>query len=419
MSRRTTLVFGLPLFVALFHCNALLGIEDASVVEGPGGAAGEGGVSGVGGGGGTGGATAGRGGAGTGGRGGEAGADPGVKVQVAAGAEHTCAWVQGGKAYCWGDHLYGQLGNGGPLGKSAGPVPVLDAKGVPLTGFRQLDLGGRHTCALRDDETVLCWGLNGQGQAAADPALVSQALEPTPLRDTDGVNPLQNVKQIALGDAHGCALLDNGSVACWGDNAFGQLGRGEGPASYVAKIVLDDVGEVLSGVQDIAAGDFFSCARTAAGTLYCWGSNNFGQIGAAFPLGAIAYNATPYFDSSSNGIQNATAFALGGFHACAIFAGGRVRCWGSDESGQLGNGPGTGGAAGAAGAGGAVPRLAAVDPVKVLDATGAELTGALSLSLGAQHSCALLAGGVARCWGRNGSGELGDGTVDVTPGARP
>lgn len=425
MSRRTTLVFGLPLFLALAHCNALFGIDDASLVEGAGGGpagagsggqpqAGTSGVGGVGGVGGLGGS------GGAGGRSGQGGADPAEKVQIAAGAEHTCAWAPGSSAYCWGEDLYGQLGSGPPLARSEKPVIVRDALNKPLANFSQLELGGRHTCALLLDKTVLCWGSNGQGQAAADPSLFPSSVLSTPLRGADGITTLGDVQQIALGDSHGCARLGDGSVACWGDNSFGQIGQGDVPTpSYVARTVLDDTEKPLADVQDLAAGDFFTCARTSKGALYCWGSNTFGQLGAAAPPGQTG-RATLFLDTNGQGFETATAFALGGFHGCAIATAGRVFCWGSDESGQLGGPLGTGGAGGAGGV--TNPRLGArrgAEPVQVLDAAGGKLEGVLALALGAQHSCGVKAGGTVYCWGRNGSGELGNGTTGQASGARP
>jgi alpha-tubulin suppressor-like RCC1 family protein len=420
MPRRPSLALPLPLLVALLGCNALFGIEDATVRGGAGGGAGgSSGAAGSGGASAGAGGSAGQGGAGGGsaGKAGAGGVAPPL-AQVAAGAEHTCAWLPGGTVQCWGAGSYGQLGNR-IVEKSERPTTVLDAAGNALTGIARVELGNRHSCALDGEGGVLCWGENSSGQVGAPANMGGMAALPAPTRVNDAAGmPLRDVLQIAVGDAHACALLASGTVACWGRNDFGQLGSA-GDQTHLARLVTDQAtGDALADVRAIAAGDIFNCALTDQGKLLCWGSNNFGQLGAT-GVGSFSAGAQLFVDSTNAELDGIEELALGGFHGCARLAGGRVRCWGSDDASQLGGPLGAGGAGGD-GAGGA-PRASPgphPDPVPVSNAAGGELTAALGLSLGTRHSCALFDGGFVRCWGQNASAELGDGTTVESIGAR-
>ncbi|HEU4407123.1 MAG TPA: hypothetical protein VFS43_17775 [Polyangiaceae bacterium] len=150
----------------------------------------------------------------------------------------------------------------------------------------------------------------------------------------------------------------------------------------------------VSVVNQIAAGTDHSCALVNGGDVRCWGRNDFGQLGD----GTTTYRFTPVAMLASPGgppLAGVQALALGGDHGCALLGGGDVRCWGRNDSGQLGDGTETD----------------RPTPVAVLQAPGGPpLTGAQALALGDTHSCAWMSGGDVRCWGLNGSAQLGDGT---------
>src|ERR1700694_248254 len=191
----------------------------------------------------------------------------GGATAVQAGGAHSCALMSDGGVTCWGENGSGQLGNsttvemhtpgvvcetGPPIaGVTSGapsccPVVMLGAPAgiiiqpcTPLTGVAAVATGDAHTCALMQDGTVKCWGDNGSGQLGHGPALNSPlpanvcASGPiilgsagTPGARIPLCGPLSSVATIAAGDAHTCALLDNGTVKCWGANASGQLGNG-------------------------------------------------------------------------------------------------------------------------------------------------------------------------------------------------
>jgi alpha-tubulin suppressor-like RCC1 family protein len=175
----------------------------------------------------------------------------------------------------------------------------------------------------------------------------------------------------------------------------------------------------LSGATHVAAGAEHSCALVAGGEVKCWGRNDLGQLGDGAKAKRPAQKrpgepAMSVMNAPSAGapvvvagLEDALGVTLGGRHACALRPGGRLVCWGEDDAGQLGGGgssspPPKPGARPAP-----PPKLAAVVGVK----------GAIGLALGAQFGCALLGDGTARCWGDNGSGQLGDGTT--TPSSAP
>jgi alpha-tubulin suppressor-like RCC1 family protein/uncharacterized protein YjbI with pentapeptide repeats len=199
-------------------------------------------------------------------------------------------------------------------------------------------------------------------------------------------------RKIAAGAAHACALLSGGTVQCWGDNAFGQLGNGTTTSSSTPVAVTG-----LSGATAIAAapGSYHTCALLSDGTVQCWGANTSSIYGQTGQLG----NGT-FTDSSTpvvvSGLSGATAIAVGSYHTCALLSGGTVQCWGNNSSGQLGNGNTTNSSI----------------PVPV---TG--LSGATAIAVGHLHTCALLSGGTVQCWGYNGYGQLGNGlaTDSFTP----
>jgi alpha-tubulin suppressor-like RCC1 family protein len=187
---------------------------------------------------------------------------------------------------------------------------------------------------------------------------------------------------VSLGAQHTCAITDAGTVQCWGDNAFGQLGTGDRLTSTTPRLV-----EQLSGVVELAAGYSHTCALVHGGSVRCWGLNGSGQLG----VGSVADHDTPQTVPGLTGVKHV---ASGGFHTCALLAPGTVSCWGQDGSGQLGDGsPGD-----LAMSPQPVSGLPAGDPV--VDITAGEF-----------HTCAVTDAGHLWCWGHNGFGQLGNNTL--------
>jgi alpha-tubulin suppressor-like RCC1 family protein/lysophospholipase L1-like esterase len=296
----------------------------------------------------------------------------GVK-QIDAGAYHTCARTTGAQIQCWGDNLYGQLGDGTTTDHtSATTVPG-------LTGVSQITAGTVDTCALLAAGTVRCWGYNGGGQLG-DGTTTDRA---TPV-DVVG---LTNVTEITAGTQHTCALLGDGRVACWGFNEFGELGDGTSTLRQLTAVIVQG----LSDVTHITAGADHTCALTRDGQVLCWGHNSFGELGD----GTQTNRTTPV---KVSGLSGVTQVAAGQEHTCARLANGQVSCWGLNEFGELGDGTTTN------------RQL----PVTVSDLIGvvriAAGGGAGPESRGFGHTCAVLASGQLRCWGFGGLGQLGDGT---------
>jgi alpha-tubulin suppressor-like RCC1 family protein len=186
--------------------------------------------------------------------------------------------------------------------------------------------------------------------------------------------------KVATGYEFTCAILMNGSVACWGLNRDGQLGQSSVPYS-ARPIAVPGV----NGATAIAAGYSHACAVVGGGSVRCWGGNSAGQLGSSLGTAGGPFTVTD--------LGSATAIAAGGRHSCVIVAGGSARCWGDNTSGQLGNDSLTGSAV----------------PVPV-----ANLSGVRALAAGEQHSCAVVGSGSVRCWGSNSWGQLGNGQTNTS-----
>lgn len=297
-------------------------------------------------------------------------------IALSAGYTHTCALTNGGGVKCWGRNISGQLGNGGTAYST---VPV-DVAGL-TSGVIAISAGYAHTCAVTSSGGVKCWGWNAAGQLGDGNTTYS----PLPV-DVIGLN--SPVVGIAVGADHSCALTSSGAVACWGANDRGQLGNGTLMASG-APVAVNALGDVVTA---LAAGDQHNCALLNSGVVTCWGNNVDGQLG----------NGSTASDSSLpvavQGLaSDMRAISTGERHTCALNNSGGVACWGSNGSGQLGDGSVIGKTA----------------PVVV----NGLASGAIAIATGAFHTCALTNVGGVKCWGRNSEGQLGDGaTTDrLTP----
>ncbi len=284
---------------------------------------------------------------------------------VAAGGEFSCALLAGGTVRCWGENGLHQLGDGTTVNRLA---PVTS---VALEGVVAIAAGGRHACALLAGGTLRCWGANDYGQLGS--GWGGSSAEPL------AVEGISNAVSIAAGGMHTCAVLQTGEIRCWGNNDFGSLGNGSRYHS-ATPVSVSGIGTAVA----ISAGFQHTCAVLGDGTARCWG---YGTLGDGVDWWTRQWSTRPVVVS---GLTGATAIGAGHDTACAIVAGGAVRCWGSGADGEMGDGS-TG---------------VAVTPVTV-----SGVSGAVSLAVGGHHACVALAGGSVRCWGRNRDGQLGDGTT--------
>ena len=285
-------------------------------------------------------------------------------IAVTSGFAHTCALRTDGSVVCWGKNWYGALGNGTTLSSS---VPVLvSGLGGPAIA---ISAGDDHTCALLRGGTVRCWGYNASGQVGD--GTTTNRTTATPVMGLSGI------EAIAAGGYHTCALLSSGPVRCWGANDSGQLGNGTMTASSTSVPVTD----LSSGVAAIASGPTNTCAVLDGGSVRCWGDNRFGQLGT----GTLTPSSTPVAVST---LADAVRVDIALAHACALRRSGRLSCWGNNSTGQLGIGT----------------TVDSPRPVAV-----ASLSDVVDISVGQSHACAVVSSGAVHCWGAGG-GRLGTGT---------
>ena len=321
-----------------------------------------------------------------------------VATQVSAGGFQTCALRSDGTVECWGSDSSGQLGNGNPLTNSSTPVIVSG-----LTNVTQIAAGKYHTCALRNDGTVWCWGENAYGQLGNNSTTDSST--PAEVRGVGGTGYLTGVTEIDADGQFTCARINDGTVRCWGHDQAGQLGIGStnnNAHSTPATVVGVGGSGTLTGVNSITTGANHACALLSSGGVDCWGLNDHGQLGnntmtnSDRPVQVVGAGGTGYLGS-------VTQVSGGRMHVCALLSDGSAYCWGRAKSGELGDGVSDHGTTSADG------YDVSLVPVPV---TG--ISTATQVSAGEYHSCALLQDGTAQCWGAAAFGQIGDGTTADT-----
>ena len=322
-----------------------------------------------------------------------------VTPQVAIGVGHSCALRSDGTVWCWGSNGFGQLGDGTTTDRLHPVQVVLAPGGAPLTGVTRISARFEHTCALLDDGTMRCWGAGSLGRLG-DGGTADSAVPVTVVVAAGGA-PLSNITRIAAGGQHTCAVLGDGTVRCWGLNSSGELGIGTTGTSATpvlsptAVVGLDGAG-TLGGVSDVTAGQVHTCALLADEKARCWGFGGSGRLGDGTtttsdrPVRVLASGTEAASPVELGGI---TALSAGGAHTCALTKpdAGTVRCWGSNGFGQTGDGGTTN----------------LLNPYIGVSATASG--GISSVAAGTEHTCALYADDLVRCWGRGGAGQLGDG----------
>jgi alpha-tubulin suppressor-like RCC1 family protein len=240
-------------------------------------------------------------------------------IAISAGAAHTCAIRRTGlTVVCWGSDSEGQLGRG----RSGGTQIVNVTTPVAVTGLTNvisLATGGDHSCAVVQGGQTFCWGANGFGQLG-DNSLIRKTA-PQALT-------LANASSIVAGQSHTCAIVGaTQTIQCWGDNRYGQLGNSSAGAGSSVPVTV--TGSLATQNRALASSMAYSCALRNDGTVACWGDDR-----ATFGTAAtIVVEPT-----AIAGVTNANAVAAGTGHGCALQTWGDVLCWGSNGNARLGRG---------------------------------------------------------------------------------
>lgn len=332
--------------------------------------------------------------------------------QVSVGGSFTCALLNDDTMKCWGYNSVGQLGIGTTVNKK---IPTL----VPgLSNIKEIVIGTGHACVVLNDKTLKCWGSNSSGQLGDETTI--NRLSPV------SIIAVSDVELLTLGSEHTCAVLTDANVKCWGEEDHGRLG------DLVTQAVVPTSIDSLNGlgITQIEAGRYFGCAMLNDGTVKCWGANYWDQLGdgtqkeATTPVsvvgGTSATQISTYQDhtcalinngtvkcwgdgwyptgnssivagdrTTVTGVSDAVQVSLGVDHSCALLSDETVKCWGSNSYGELGNGTNTGSSTATV--------VTNLDHVKQISAAG-------------NRTCALLNDGTVKCWGTYTSGLYADST---------
>lgn len=249
-------------------------------------------------------------------------------TQLSAGKQHTCAKFPNGSVKCWGDNTFGQLGDGTTNEQTSVPLATVNL-GTGRTAT-QVQILGRHTCAILDNGDLACWGQNHKGQLGN--GTTTSVLSPTKVNVGTG----RTVKQLALGPAYTCVILDNDTVKCWGQNTNGELGNGTTTDLTSPPTNPVDLGSGRTA-KSISAGASHVCAILDNDKVKCWGLNYFGEIGIGGSTGPNVKITTPLSTTINLGSgRTAKQVEAGSMSTCALLDNDMVKCWGRDNHGFLG-----------------------------------------------------------------------------------
>jgi alpha-tubulin suppressor-like RCC1 family protein len=298
-------------------------------------------------------------------------------IDISAGENHTCVLDSNGKAYCWGNNSVGQLGNGSTE-SSMSPVAVSED-----LRFESISVGSDHACGITVDNDAYCWGRGRYGRLGNGSS--ENSLVPT------AVSGSLSFESVNAGLAHTCGITTDGDAFCWGRGEDGILGNNSIESSLVPVPVSG--GLTFSSIDP---GSATTCGVTTKGDAYCWGAGDFGSL-LAQADGDGEGKIAPGLVAGEFKFQP-TSISVGLDHACAITTSDKAVCWGRGRYGKLGIGSG--------------------DGLGVLEnlTTPREVNGDTSFVLiatGVFQTCGIATDGKAYCWGRNGSGQLGDGTTTM------
>jgi alpha-tubulin suppressor-like RCC1 family protein len=250
-------------------------------------------------------------------------------VSAAIGSDHSCALLADQTVKCWGDNVDGAIGNGDPCSSgSCSGVPattVLVAAGTPLDQVRSIFSGAFHTCALKNDGSVWCWGYNAKGQLGNGTTVAGRYA----IRSN-----FPSALDVMTGSQFTCVRATDNALWCAGYNEYGGFGSDPPTPDPVAPNPTPIKSLTFaSPLVALAAGTYNACAivssvQSSSNVVQCWGDNWTGQLGN----GSVDSSLSPV---SATGMNNVTEIAAGSTHTCAVRAG-AVYCWGNNDAGQIG-----------------------------------------------------------------------------------
>jgi prepilin-type N-terminal cleavage/methylation domain-containing protein len=315
----------------------------------------------------------------------EAGNCPKVWKQISSTGNHSCGIASDNKAYCWGYNAYGQIGDNSTT--DALVPTAVDTSGV-LAGKTLIDIksGWGHTCALDSDYLLYCWGYNQYGQIGDNSTIDSHVPVQVNIATVLGGRTVSSIG--GVGVRHTCIISSDDNAYCWGGNNFGQLGDSSTTPSLVAVSV--NTAGVLNGETIIGmsvAGDT-NCVVASNDKAYCWGDNGYGQLGN----NASGYSTIPVAVYTGGLLSGKTIEMVKnrGATSCAVTSESNIYCWGWNSNGAYGNNSTTSSLVPAATSMSGVLSGKTIQALNTGDAT-----------------CVIASDNKVYCWGANSSGQLG------------
>lgn len=289
---------------------------------------------------------------------------------VTLGFNYVCAIKNDGTLWCWGSNDVGQIGDG-----TVGTDRNVPTRVGTWSDWKSISTGSKTSCGIRNGGTLWCWGSNYYGQIGDN---TSNGQKVPTQEDTGSTN----WASVTAGAAHTCALKKDDSLWCWGSNYYGQLGNG----TTDDKKIPTQIGNEKNWAMIAAGGTNYTCGLKKNGTLWCWGHNGFGQLGVGTYDGK---NTPTQVGTDTDWMMIFTSRGVSLAYTCGVKNDGSLYCWGNNKDGQLGDGT----------------TAKKLSPTKI-----SAISNVIDAALGKSHACAITDPDSLWCWGENYWGQLGDGT---------